>query len=153
MSGRILVVDDEEIVIKSCTRILSDEHHVDTASNGRDALLKIEEDGYQLVILDIMMPGMDGIEVLRRIKETHPDTDVVMVTGLSQIETAVQAMKLGAFDYISKPFDPDELALVVRRALERRALLQENVKLKTDLSSKYRFENIIGSSPQLQAVY
>ncbi len=100
-----------------------------------------------------MMPGMDGIEVLRRIKETHPDTDVVMVTGLSQIETAVQAMKLGAFDYISKPFDPDELSLVVQRALERRELLQENVKLKTDLNSKYRFENIIGSSPQLQAVY
>jgi DNA-binding NtrC family response regulator len=153
MTGRILIVDDEDIVVKSCIRILSDEHEVDDASNGRDALLKIEEESYDLVILDIMMPGMDGIEVLRRIKETHPDVDVVMVTGLSQIDTAVQAMKLGALDYISKPFDPDELALVVQRVLERRALLQENVKLKTEVSAKYRFENIIGSSQQLQAVY
>jgi DNA-binding NtrC family response regulator len=153
MTARILVVDDEDIVVKSCIRILSDQHQVDAASNGRDALLKIEEETYDIVILDIMMPGMDGIEVLRRIKETHPDIDVVMVTGLSQIETAVQAMKLGAFDYISKPFDPDELALIVQRVLERRALLQENVKLKTEVSAKYRFENIIGSSPQLQAVY
>jgi DNA-binding NtrC family response regulator len=153
MTARILVVDDEDIVVKSCIRILSDEHQVDSASNGRDALLKIEEESYDLVILDIMMPGMDGIEVLRRIKETHPDVDVVMVTGLSQIETAVQAMKLGAFDYISKPFDPDELALVVQRVLERRTLVRENVKLKTEVSAKYRFENIIGSAPQLQAVY
>ena len=153
MTGRILVVDDEDIVVKSCIRILSDCYQVDSASNGRDALLKIDEQTYDLAILDIMMPGMDGIEVLRRIKETHPDVDVVMVTGLSQVETAVQAMKLGAFDYISKPFDPDELALVVQRVLERRALLQENVKLKTEVSAKYRFENIIGSSPQLQSVY
>jgi DNA-binding NtrC family response regulator len=153
MSARILVVDDEDIVVKSCTRILSDRHQVDSASNGRDALLKIEEEAYDLVILDIMMPGMDGIEVLRRIKETHPDVVVVMVTGLSQIETAVQAMKLGAFDYISKPFDPDELALVVQRVLERRALMRENVQLKTEVSAKYRFENIIGSSQQLQSVY
>jgi len=91
--------------------------------------------------------------VLRRIKETHPDVDVIMVTGLSQIDTAVQAMKLGAFDYISKPFEPDELILVVQRALERRLLLQENLSLKSELSSKYRFENIVGSSPQMQAVY
>ncbi|HMC46621.1 MAG TPA: sigma-54 dependent transcriptional regulator, partial [Caballeronia sp.] len=88
-----------------------------------------------------------------RVKETHPNVDVIMVTGLSQIDTAVQAMKLGAFDYISKPFEPDELKLVVQRALERRRLLQENLTLKSELSSKYRFENIIGLSPQMQAVY
>ena len=76
-----------------------------------------------------------------------------MVTGLSQIDTAVQAMKLGAFDYLSKPFDPDELKLVVERALERRALLQENLNLKNAVSSKYRFENIIGASPPMQSLY
>ena len=100
------------------------------------------------MILDIMMPKMDGLEVLQRVKETHPDIDVIMVTGLSQIETAVQAMKLGAFDYLPKPFDPDELKLVVERALERRRLLQENLNLKSEVSSKYRFENIIGASPR-----
>jgi len=76
-----------------------------------------------------------------------------MVTGLSQIQTAVKSMKLGAFDYLSKPFDPDELKLVVDRALERRRLLQENLNLKSEISSKYRFENIIGTSPPMQNVY
>jgi len=99
------------------------------------------------------MPKMDGLEVLRRVKEAHPDIDVIMVTGLSQIDTAVQAMKLGAFDYLPKPFDPDELKLVVHRALERRQLMQENVDLRSAVGSKYRFENIIGSSPPMQSVF
>jgi len=154
MSARILIADDEEIVIRSCLRILDgDDYQVEAVQDGREALRKIEENPYDVMILDIMMPNMDGLEVLRRVKETHPNVDVIMITGLSQIDTAVQAMKLGAFDYISKPFEPDELKLVVQRALERRRLLQENLTLKSELSSKYRFENIIGLSPQMQAVY
>ena len=154
MSARILVVDDEEIVIKSCLRILGGgDYQVEAVRDGREALRKIEENSHDVMILDIMMPNMDGLEVLRRVKEAHPDVDVIMITGLSQISTAVQAMKLGAFDYISKPFEPDELRLVVQRALERRQLLQENLNLKSEVSTKYRFENIIGSSPQMQAVY
>jgi len=154
MSARILVVDDEEIVIRSCMRILAgDEFQVEAVQDGREALRKIDENSYDVMILDIMMPNIDGLEVLRRVKETHPNVDVIMITGLSQIDTAVQAMKLGAFDYISKPFEPDELKLVVQRALERRRLLQENLSLKSEVSSKYRFENIIGLSPQMQAVY
>jgi DNA-binding NtrC family response regulator len=154
MSARILVVDDEEIVIRSCLRILDgDDFQVEAVQDGREALRKVEENPYDVMILDIMMPNIDGLEVLRRVKETHPNVDVIMVTGLSQIDTAVQAMKLGAFDYISKPFEPDELKLVVQRALERRRLLQENLNLKSEVSSKYRFENIIGLSPQMQAVY
>src|SRR3974390_484291 len=154
MSARILVVDDEDIVLRSCLRILSgEEFQVETVQDGRQALQKVEENPYDVMILDIMMPNVDGLEVLRRVKETHPNVDVVMVTGLAQIDTAVKAMKLGAFDYIAKPFEPDELKLVVQRALERRRLLQENLNLKTEVSSKYRFENIIGLSPQMQAVY
>ncbi len=154
MSARILVVDDEEMVIKSCLRILSGgAYQVDAVQDGREALRKIAEIPYDVVILDIMMPNIGGLEVLSRIKEAHPDVDVVMITGLSQIDTAVQAMKLGAFDYISKPFEPDEIKLVVQRALERRLLLQENLHLKSEVSSKYHFENIIGPSPQMQAVY
>jgi DNA-binding NtrC family response regulator len=154
MGARILIVDDEEIVIKSCVRILDGgDFQIDAVEDGFAALRKIEEEPYDVVILDIMMPKMDGLEVLRRVKESHPDIDVIMVTGLSQIDTAVQAMKLGAFDYLAKPFDPDELKLVVRRALERRELLQENLNLKSAVSSKYRFENIIGSSPQMQSLY
>ncbi len=154
MSAKILLVDDEEIVIRSCMRILDGgEFEIDSAPDGREALHKVEENGYEIMIVDIMMPNIGGLEVLRRVKETHPDIDVIMITGLSQIDTAVQAMKLGAFDYISKPFEPDELKLVVQRALERRRLLQENLHLKNEVSSKYHFDNIIGSSPQMQAVY
>ncbi len=154
MSARILVVDDEEIVIRSCLRILEGNgYEIDVAHDGHEALRKIESNTYDIMILDIMMPNLGGLEVLRRVKETHPDMDVIMITGLSQIDTAVQAMKLGAFDYISKPFEPDELKLGVQRARERRQLLQENLNLKSAVSSKYRFDNIIGSSPPMQAVY
>ena len=120
MSARILVVDDEEIVIKSCLRILGgDDYHVEAAYDGREALRKIEENPYDVMILDVVMPNMGGLEVLRRVKETHPDMDVIMVTGRSQVDTVIQARKLGARDFLSKPFEPNELKLVVQRALER----------------------------------
>ena len=154
MSARILVVDDEEIVVRSCLRALADSgHQADAVQSGAEALAKIADGGYDVLVLDIMMPKMDGIEVLRRVKETHPDIEVVMITGLSQIDTAVRAMKLGAFDYLPKPFEPDELKLAVERALERRRLLRENLTLKTEASSRYRLENIIGASPRMQGVY
>jgi len=154
MKGRILVVDDEEIVIQSCLRILSrGGFQADAARDGLEALRAVDENGYDVLILDIKMPKMNGMEVLQRVKEAHPDIDVIMITGLHEIETAVQAMKLGAFDYLPKPFEPEELELVVDRAFERRQLLQENISLKSAVSAKYRFENIIGSSPQMQAVY
>lgn len=121
MGARILVVDDEEIVIKSCLRILGGgDYEVETARGGREALRKVETSSYDVMILDIMMPDMGGLEVLRRTKEIHPDLYVIMVTGLPQNATVVEAKKLGACDYIAKPFEPDELKLIVRRALERR---------------------------------
>jgi DNA-binding NtrC family response regulator len=154
VKARILVVDDEEIVIRSCQRILGGGNYtVDAARDGAEALRMVEEAPYDVVVLDIMMPRVDGLEVLQRVKEAHPDVEVVMVTGLSQIETAVRSMKLGAFDYLPKPFEPDELRLVVERALERRRLLQENLNLRSEISSKYRFENIIGSSPRMQEMF
>ncbi|MBT8074437.1 MAG: response regulator, partial [Xanthomonadales bacterium] len=119
MKKQILIADDEEIVVRSCLRILSaQEFDIDTVSNGLEAIEKVAEKEYDLLILDIMMPKMSGMEVLQRVKETHPDIDVIMITGLNQIETAVEAMKLGAFDYLPKPFDPEELEMVVERALE-----------------------------------
>jgi len=154
MSARILIVDDEEIVVRSCLRILGGgDYAVESAQDGWEALKKIEEDHFDVLVLDIMMPKIGGLEVLQRVKESHPDIDVIMITGLSQIETAVKAMKLGAFDYLPKPFDPDELKLVVQRALERRQLLRENLDLRNEVSQKYRFENIIGSSPRMQGVF
>ena len=154
MNGRILVVDDEEIVIQSCLRVLSGcGFQIDAARDGLEALSMINENGYDVLVLDIKMPKMDGMAVLQQVKEAHPDIDVIMITGLHEIETAVQAMKFGALDYLPKPFDPEELELVVARAFERRQLLQENLSLKSEVSAKYSFENIIGSSPQMQSVY
>jgi len=154
MKKRILIVDDEEVVVRSCLRILaSEEYDVEVAHNGLEALLKVGEQEFDMLILDIMMPKMNGIEVLRRVKETHPDIDVIMITGLNEIDTAVKAMKLGAFDYLPKPFDPEEFELVIARAFERRQLLQENLNLKNEVSARYSFENIIGTSPPMQAVF
>jgi len=154
MSARILVVDDEEIVIRSCLRILgAGGYQVEAVASGREALQKIDEAPFDVLLLDIMMPKMDGLEVLQKVKESHPDIQVIMVTGLAQVGTAVRAMKLGAFDYLPKPFDPDELTLVVQRALEMRQLVQENLSLRSAIGSKYRLENIIGSSPRMQELY
>jgi DNA-binding NtrC family response regulator len=154
MKARILIVDDEEIVLRSCARILAgDSYEVETTLDPCEALRRVDENGYDILVLDIMMPDIDGLQVLQHVKERHPDLDVIMMTGLSQIQTAVQAMKLGAFDYLPKPFDPDELRLAVERALERQRLLRENRELKTEAGSRYRFENMIGGSPQMQSVY
>jgi DNA-binding NtrC family response regulator len=152
--GRILIVDDEEIILKSCLRLLGDgNYELEAVRDGLEALRKIETTDYDVLILDIMMPKIDGLEVLQRVKEMHPDIDIIMITGLSQIETAVRAMKLGAFDYLPKPFDPDELKLVVQRAFERRQLQNDYRDLDIEESSTYHFEKIIGSSPQMQKVY
>ncbi len=154
MNARILIVDDEEIVIRSCMRILaSDELSLDSAHDGLEALKKIAESDYDMLIMDIKMPKMSGIDVLQRVKESHPDIDVIMITGLNEIETAVKAMKLGAFDYLPKPFDPEELEMVVARAFERRRLLQKNLNLKSKVSASYSFENIIGVSAPMQQVF
>ena len=154
MSGKILVVDDEEVVVRSCLRILGEtDYEVDAVRSGLEALQKMDETHYDVLVLDIMMPKMNGLEALQRVKESHPDIDVIMITGLSEIQTAVQSMKYGAFDYLPKPFDPAALKLLVERAFEKRRLQQENLNLKSEVSSKYRFENIIGSSPQMQNVY
>jgi DNA-binding NtrC family response regulator len=154
MTARILIVDDEEIVIRSCLRILDgDAYDTDSVGDGWAALQRIDEKPYDVLVLDIMMPKIDGLQVLQQVKERHPDIDVIMMTGLSQIQTAVRAMKLGAFDYLSKPFDPEELKLVVDRALERRQLMAQNRTLKSEVGSKYRFENIIGRSAAMQGVF
>lgn len=122
----VLVVDDEKVVCLSCERILApDGHAVDSASSGQEALDKIEKKKYDLVITDLKMPGIDGLKLLETVKEHYREVDVIMITGYASIDTAVKAMRLGAFDYIPKPFTPDELRAVVARALERRRLLDE----------------------------
>jgi DNA-binding NtrC family response regulator len=152
--ARILVVDDEEIVLKSCRKILEGGgHQVFTALSGQEAFDLLEKEPIDIVITDIKMPGMDGMEILGRVKEKYPDVLVIIITGYSTVQSAVQAMKLGAFDYIPKPFTPDEVLVVVEKALEKKSLIYENIYLRKELEAKYGFENIIGSSPKMQEVY
>ena len=121
---RVLVIEDDPDGRRSLADALEDGGwQVVTAETGQEGIARFADQAFDVVVSDLVLPDIDGLEVLRRVKESHPDVDVIMVTGLSQIDTAVQAMKLGAFDYISKPFEPDELKLVVQRALERRQLL------------------------------
>jgi DNA-binding NtrC family response regulator len=153
-SARILVVDDEEVVCKSCDHLLSEEgHRVDTSQDPHEGLAMAEQNPYDVLILDLKMPGISGMEFLRRIKAVRPETEVVMMTGYAQIATAVEAMKLGAFDYLPKPFSPDQLAVTVGKALANRELISENLYLRRELQSKYKFENIVGSGREMQAVY
>lgn len=112
--GKILVIDDEDIVRLSCSRTLVPEgYELKMAKNGPEGLQMLEEDTFDLVLTDLKMPNMDGIEVLAKIKEKWPATDVVIVTGYQTVETAVRAIKLGAFDYIEKPFTPDTLIATI----------------------------------------
>lgn len=122
----ILIVDDESVVCKSCEKILKPKgHDVDSALSGQEALDKIEKKRYEVVITDLKMPGINGMKLLNIVKEKYEKVDVIMITGYASIDTSVEAMKLGAFDYIPKPFTPDELRSVTERALERRRLLEE----------------------------
>ena len=153
-SRRILVVDDEDIVLRSTVRILEVcGYAMTTAHDAAQALREVARAPFDLAILDVMMPGMDGVELLRRIKEAHPDTEVIMFTGLAQVATAVHCMKLGAIDYISKPFEPDELKLAVARALEHRALRRENESLRQSVDARYRLDRMVGQSPAMQHLY
>lgn len=123
------------------------------APNGKEALNKLEARAYDLVLTDIRMPGADGMEVLNRAKELNPGTIVIMITAYGSTESAVEAMKRGAYDYITKPFQVDEIKLIIRKALEKKALEEENILLRRELKSKYQFGNLVGSSPEILKVY
>ena len=137
MSGeqvRILVVDDEETVRNLLRRTLEDiGYNVLAVPNGEEALVRMDQQEFEIVFLDIKMPGISGIEVLGKITADWPDTCVIMATGVSDAQTAVEAMKLGAYDYITKPFNRDDLVHKVQRAIEKRGLQLKNKRLMLEL--------------------
>ncbi len=149
----ILVVDDEEVVRESLRSWFEEEGYaVDIAASGKEALTKLTERAWDLFILDIKMPGMDGLELQHRIKEAFPKAVVIIMTAYASVDTAVRAMKEGAHDYITKPFDPEDLDRVVRNALARRDLEQENERLKSNIEEMWQFDEIVGVSPEIQRV-
>ena len=130
----IMVVDDEETICEALAAwFKKDGHHVETASSGADALARMREKPFDIYLLDIKMPRMDGIALLSRLKEQQPDAQVIMITAHGSIHTAVEAMKLGASDYLCKPFDPDELSLLMERIMLSKSLRDENIALREQL--------------------
>lgn len=134
---RVLVVDDEETVRSLLQRILKEAgYDVVTAADGQEALDKVSQLKIEAVLLDIKMPGMSGMEVLRQLTTNWPETSVVMATAVADAQTAVEAMKLGAYDYVTKPFNRDDLVLTVQRAIEKKALELENERHRLELERR-----------------
>ena len=151
---RILVADDERSIRELLAIVLRrDGYEVILAENGRTALSVLEQEPVDLLISDIKMPDMSGVEVLRAAKQVDQDILGIMITAFASTESAVEALRMGAYDYVSKPFDVDELKIIVRNALERRQLRQENLLLKRALHSSHQFSSIVGRSEAMLAVF
>jgi DNA-binding NtrC family response regulator len=151
---RILVVDDELVIRESLHGWLKKSgYQVDTAEGGSAALAMLEKTPYDLLFLDIMMPVMSGIEVLEVVKEDYPQTLVVMITAYGSVDTAVEAMKGGANDYLMKPFDPDQLSLLTEKLMQQKKLLDENIFLREQMAEAIRFENLVGRSDAMQGLF
>ena len=152
--ANILVIDDEEVMRDSCKQVLSRQgHSVKLAEDGYQGLELLKKKSFDLVILDLKMPGIDGMEVLEKIKESSPETVVVVITGYATVESAVEAMKRGAYDFLPKPFTPEEFRLIIERALEKKRLILENIYLRQELEVKRKSDVIIGKSKVMQKVY
>uniref|UniRef100_A0A7V2ZIC5 Sigma-54-dependent Fis family transcriptional regulator n=1 Tax=Ignavibacterium album TaxID=591197 RepID=A0A7V2ZIC5_9BACT len=151
---RILVVDDEEIVRQSLLAwFKEDGYEVDTAENADAALRLFEKGKYALILLDIKMPGMSGMDLLVKLKEYDPDAIIILITAYASVSSAVKALKSGAYDYITKPIDPDELSHIVEKALYQKDLEHENVKLKESIDEITKPDNLIGESHQMKEIY
>jgi two-component system response regulator AtoC len=153
-SAHLLVVDDDPITINLLKEVLSKEgHDVETALSGEEAIARGENHLFDIVITDVRMGDKDGMEVLRSFKRIAPETTVIMITAFGSIETAIEAIRQGAFDYISKPFKLDEIKFTIRRALEQRRLIKENRLYRQELLDKYQFKNVIGRTAQMFEIY
>ena len=151
---RILVVDDEKPMRESLKDWLrEDGYEVGLAAGGMDAIDMAMKNGWEVILLDLKMPGMDGLETLRKLKEVRPDAEILMMTAYATVDTAVQAMKEGAFDYLVKPFDPEEVQIQIQKIVSHKELLLENILLRKKLEEKYQYDEIIGKSDAMQALF
>ncbi len=152
--GRILVVDDESNARNALAEILKEEGYaVETAADGFKGLARYQEFSPDLVLTDLKMPGMDGVQLLSKVRETEESLPVIVMTAFGSVDTAVSAMRAGALDYLTKPINADELLLVIGRALEQVRLRREANELRQQLAERYHFDNVVGSSPRMQQVF
>src|ERR1043166_2479467 len=151
IKGNVLVIDDEADIREGLEMLLiSEGYSVDLAQNGTEGLHKMESHAYNLVLLDLMMPDKSGMEVLSEVRERDRETPIFMITAYGSVEAAVRALKLGANDYFSKPWDNEKLIIEIERMIARRRLESENTHLKRALKQRYSFPNIIGKSERRQ---
>lgn len=151
---RLMVIDDEPTIREGIRRIFEAENFVvEALGSGQAALMRLNQESFDLVITDLKMPGMSGLDLLRGIKDTYPDLPVVFITGFSSVGSAVEIMKMGAVDYIAKPFDPEDLVKVVNNALEQRVVDLENLLISKGLRDSDGFDAFIGKSPEMIKVY
>jgi two-component system response regulator PilR (NtrC family) len=154
LKDKLLVADDEQSMREFLEIMFKKEgYHVSLASNGEEVLKLTEKEIFDLVLLDIRMPRLDGISALKKIKALSPETIVIMITAYASADTAIKAMKEGAYDYITKPFKVDEIKLVIKNALEKKNLQRENILLKQVVRDRYHFDNILGQSSKMIALY
>ena len=152
--AHILLIDDEPNSREALTALLKNSDlHVSTAGSARQAYELLENEKFEIVIADLMLPDASGIDILKWIKVNRPHTNVIMITGMGSAETAVEAMKEGAFDYITKPLNFHELQIVINKAREKGKLVAENIYLRQQLRGKYKFDNIIGNSQAMQQLF
>lgn len=155
LKARLLILDDEEDMLRLLKRTLSTDLgcRVDTASDPYQALALLDRDRFDVVLADIRMPAMDGMEFLERIRQNYRDLTVVMMTAYGTIDLAVQAIKKGAYDFITKPFEHDKLVHLLEKALERSRLVRENLFLQKKIKERERFQEMVGSSPKMQKIF
>jgi DNA-binding NtrC family response regulator len=151
---RILIVEDDDLMRELMTKILAGEHyHIFQASSGEEALKLLQEQTIDLMLTDLRLTGMNGLQLLTEVRSFDQEIVVIVMTAYASVETAVEAMRKGAYDYLTKPFINDEIRVMLRRALNQRHLSRENRHLKRELRERYRFENIVGNSEAMEKVY
>ena len=152
--GRVIVIDDEVNAAAALETLLKEDgYEVWRAHDARTGLQLLEKEEPDVVLTDLRMPGMDGLELLARVKQIRPETMVILMTAYGTVKTAVKAMKLGAEDYLGKPIDVEELEVVLQKVLEKKSLLAEARGLRERLEHKYRFDNLVGESPEMLSVF
>jgi DNA-binding NtrC family response regulator len=152
--ANILIVDDEPVVRESLTHwFTEDNYNVQAAEDGETALKMFGKDKYDLMLVDMKMPGISGLDLLVKIKEYDPEVVVILITAFASVPSAIKALKDGAYDYITKPIDPDELSHIVEKALEQKKLIKENVQLKESIDEIVRPDNLIGESPSMKKIF
>jgi DNA-binding NtrC family response regulator len=151
---RILVVDDEWAMQEALRDWLKEDgYEVGLASSGEEAIVQAKQKNWEVILLDLKMPGMDGLEALKRLKEVNPEAEILMMTAYATVDTAVQAMKEGAFDYLVKPFDPDEVEMQIKKIVQHKDLVLENLLLRKTLEEKFQYDEIIGKSDAMQEIF